>query len=233
MRKIDLILENIRDEYMINLLEEGEVTELETLKTKKFLNESLGRIRGLLVEEGTMDAVKNNLKNNWGKYLAGAGTAAGAGYLAMHPELQQDLVNQGGQAVRSLTGQETIGDKWGEFTRWLTDNENTVDKAGNIIDKAGNIVGQATDYVGDKVNDALDFVSDKAKDAGDYISNKAEDAGDYLNDKVEDAGDYAKEQYQALDKVTGGYANPALAAGAAGLAGAGYGAKKLADRYRR
>jgi len=79
MRKIDLILENIRDEYMINLLEEGEVTELQTLKTKKFLNENLNRIRAMLIEEGAMDAVKQHLGNNWGKYLAGAG-ALGAGY---------------------------------------------------------------------------------------------------------------------------------------------------------
>jgi len=76
MAKIDLIIENIRDEYMINLLEEGEVSELETLKTKKFLNESLGRIREMLIEEGAMAGVQNHLKNNWGKYLAGAGVGS-------------------------------------------------------------------------------------------------------------------------------------------------------------
>ncbi len=83
MRKIDLILESIRDEYMINLLEEGSVTELETLKTKKFLNENLTRIRKMLVEEGALEGVKQHLGNNWGKYLAGAGTL-GAGALANH-----------------------------------------------------------------------------------------------------------------------------------------------------
>ncbi len=70
MRKIDLILENIRDEYMINLLEEGTASELETLKTKKFLNENLNRIRKMLIEEGTLDGVKEHLGDNWGKYLA-------------------------------------------------------------------------------------------------------------------------------------------------------------------
>ncbi len=79
MAKLDLILENIRDEYMINLLEESEVSELQALKTKKFLNESLGRIRKSLIEEGNMDAVKQHLKNNWGKYLAGAGAAGAVG----------------------------------------------------------------------------------------------------------------------------------------------------------
>jgi len=89
MRKLDLILENIRDEYMINLLEEGEVSELEALKTKKFLNESLDRIRGMLVEEGAMDAVKQHLANNWGKYLAGLGTAGAAAYGYENPEMLQ------------------------------------------------------------------------------------------------------------------------------------------------
>lgn len=75
MRKLDLILENIRDEYMINLLEEGETSELETLKTKKFLNENLSRVRDILVEEGTIEAVREVLSENWGRALAEAGSA--------------------------------------------------------------------------------------------------------------------------------------------------------------
>ena len=92
MRKIDLILENIRDEYMINLLEEGSVSELETLKTKKFLNENLNRIRGMLIQEGALDSVKQHLGNNWGKYLAGAG-ALGAGALAHNQGWDQEAMN--------------------------------------------------------------------------------------------------------------------------------------------
>ncbi len=69
MTKIDLILENIRDEYLINLLEEGETSELETLKTKKFLNENLGRIRKMLVEEGAVENIREHLSENWGHYL--------------------------------------------------------------------------------------------------------------------------------------------------------------------
>jgi hypothetical protein len=113
MRKIDLILENIRDEYMINLLEEGEVTELETLKTKKFLNESLGRIRKMLIEEGTLDGIKNHLANNWGKYLAGAG-AAGLGGLAYQnsDEIQKFLMDHGmmDKTVSGVYGSEPTGD---------------------------------------------------------------------------------------------------------------------------
>ena len=72
MTKLDLILENIRDEYMINLLEEGESSELQTLKTKKFLNENLNRIRGMLVEEGTLNQVQELLENRWATYLSEA-----------------------------------------------------------------------------------------------------------------------------------------------------------------
>ncbi len=70
MRKLDLILEDIRDEYMINLLEEGATSELETLKTKKFLNENLNRIRKMLIEEGALEGVKQHLGDNWGIYLS-------------------------------------------------------------------------------------------------------------------------------------------------------------------
>ncbi len=69
MTKIDLILENIRDDYMINLLEEGTASELETLKTKKFLNENLSRIRRMLIEEGALENIREHLSENWGHYL--------------------------------------------------------------------------------------------------------------------------------------------------------------------
>lgn len=72
MSKIDLIIESIRDEYMINLLEESEVSELEALKTKKFLNEALGRVRGMLVEEGALGQVQEILENKWAAYLTQA-----------------------------------------------------------------------------------------------------------------------------------------------------------------
>jgi len=99
MRKIDLILENIRDEYMINLLEEGSVSELETLKTKKFLNENLNRIRKMLIEEGALDSVKGHLANNWGKYLAGAGALGAGAAGAMTDAGQETLANLKDSAV--------------------------------------------------------------------------------------------------------------------------------------
>ena len=74
------------------LVEEGTTSELQTLKTKKFLTESLQRIRGILVEEGTLDNVKSHLGNNWGKYLAGAGAAGIAGAGVAYSDEIQDAI---------------------------------------------------------------------------------------------------------------------------------------------
>jgi hypothetical protein len=164
MRKIDLILENIRDEYMINLLEEGEATELQTLKTKKFLNENLAVIRSMLIEEGALDGVKQHLANNWGKYLAGAGAAGLGAYGYTHPEAVEAIKDQAGQAYREMTGNETLGDKVASGARWATGNENLVDKAGNLIGTAGEGISNAADYVGDKLNAAGEYIGDKASE---------------------------------------------------------------------
>ncbi len=105
MRKLDYILESIRDEYMINVLEEGSVTELESLKTKKFLNESIQSVRGILIQEGVMDSVKGNLANNWKKYAAGAGTAA-----MMASDPAQDAIQNIAQGLPdAVSGDNSIG----------------------------------------------------------------------------------------------------------------------------
>jgi len=186
MAKLDLIIENIRDEYMINLLEEGEISELETLKTKKFLNESLSRIRGMLVEEGALDAVKGHLQNNWGKYLAGAGAgAAGVGLgneVAGDPGVQMaQMGNQIGVSgpgdVASAAAQAVPG----ALQRM---GENFVDQAGNIYDQAGNIIGKLADQAADAAGQAGEAISDAAGQAGEAIGDVAGQAGDAINNMM-------------------------------------------------
>ncbi len=109
MRKLNLVLENIRDEYMMNILEEGSVTELGALKTKKFLNENLGRIRGMLVEEGTMDKVKDHLSKNWGNYLAGAGAAGTVGLLNHYLNGEGNVTSAG---MLNDLGKGDLGGAW-------------------------------------------------------------------------------------------------------------------------
>jgi hypothetical protein len=217
MRKIDLILENIRDEYMINLLEEGSVSELETLKTKKFLNENLNRIRGMLIQEGALDSVKQHLGNNWGKYLAGAG-ALGAGAAANHylgqevPEVDPAAAGtpstaEDAQFETNLTPEETEASNFKSSLIGMSPEE----KAQAIAAREDNI-----DYgYGSEVaaNNQPDINVEEFKDQtanGRIGMNPAQVAMDMASK------------------------NPAAAAaGAAGLGAAGYGAKKAYDRFTK
>ncbi len=170
MRKIDLIIESIRDEYMINLLEEGSVSELESLKTKKFLNENLNRIRKMLVEEGALDGVKNHLANNWGKYLGGAG-ALGAGALAANhfmgdgadPRLDE-IVAAGdeNQAIRDQAGSvlpEYMKGQGGQAgmddaRQSMIDAQNASQNGEVLIPGQGNaMVDKAVQYTGQQAAD--------------------------------------------------------------------------------
>ena len=193
MRKIDLIIENIRDEYMINLLEESEVSELETLKTKKFLNEALGRVRGMLIEEGGLDAVKGHLANNWGKYLAG-GAAGGSlvhganvltgGNPMIAAQHYSDMVSQaydngglpeagamavGAPAVVAGYGAGDAAEQAGQGMQQIGDK--LVDAAGNIYDQAGQLLGNIADKAGDVAGDIADKAGDLAGQAGEAIQN--------------------------------------------------------------
>ena len=140
MRKLDLILENVRDEYMINLLEEGSTTELETLKTKKFLNENLNRIRKMLVEEGALEGVKQHLGNNWGKYLAGAGTL-GVGALAANHFLGGEDVYPEGEAgpnTQAQTYAENPGSRIADPALQNAQSAATQSEADAILNPHGN-----------------------------------------------------------------------------------------------
>ena len=78
MATLNEAIEIVKDRHLIKVLEEGTVSELGALKTKKFLTENLNLMRHILVEEGVVDNAKAHLANNWGKYAAGVG-ALGAG----------------------------------------------------------------------------------------------------------------------------------------------------------
>jgi len=75
---LNKVIENKRDTYMINVLEES-TSELESLKTKKYLTENLNLIGKILMEEGVVDNARQHLANNWGKYATGAGVAGAVG----------------------------------------------------------------------------------------------------------------------------------------------------------
>jgi hypothetical protein len=141
MRKLQLVLENVRDRHMINILEEG-VTELGVLKTKKFLNENLSVISKILVEEGVVDGARNHLANNWGTYAAGAGGAA-AGTVAA------GLVNPeaAGNAVDFLKDPSSYENGMADPTMAGMNTQDAFQNAQNkIVDAYGNAVDHAPMY---------------------------------------------------------------------------------------
>ena len=72
MMKLDLILENVRNGYTLNLLEESSihgVDEREVIKGKMLINESTMMVRKILVEEGLMQDVKVLLENTFAQII--------------------------------------------------------------------------------------------------------------------------------------------------------------------
>ena len=70
--KLDLILENVRNSYTLNLLEESSthgVDEREVIKGKMLINESTMMVRRILVEEGLMQNVKVLLENTFAQII--------------------------------------------------------------------------------------------------------------------------------------------------------------------
>ncbi len=187
MRKIDLILENIRDEYMINLLEEGTASELETLKTKKFLNENLNRIRKMLIEEGTLDGVKEHLGDNWGKYLAGAGAGAMANGMNNAGVSAGDVVGGMGAAMNADPG-AAAGYAAGVPANLATNG--AIDAAGQAGGAISDAVGQAGDYISQQMapptagEQVSQFVQDAAGNILDGAGNIVGNIADFAKDAV-------------------------------------------------
>ena len=72
MMKLDLILENVRNGYTLNLLEESAVhgvDEREVIMGKMLINESTMMVRRILVEEGVMENVKALLENTFAQII--------------------------------------------------------------------------------------------------------------------------------------------------------------------
>ena len=70
--KLDLILENVRNGYTLNLLEESAVhgvDEREVIMGKMLINESTMMVRRILVEEGLMQNVKVLLENTFAQII--------------------------------------------------------------------------------------------------------------------------------------------------------------------
>ena len=89
--KLDLILENIRGQYTLGLLEESEALgEKEVLKGKLLINEATMEIRKMLVEEGVMADVRYLLESSFANIIEEFSMA--------------ELYDQAGQAGHAVAG---------------------------------------------------------------------------------------------------------------------------------
>jgi len=80
--KIHEICESVRDEYLLNALEESEsVSEKDILKMKKFLNENITRIEKMLVEEGYLELGRKIIEESFKTVAKNIGTSTAAGAL--------------------------------------------------------------------------------------------------------------------------------------------------------
>ncbi len=182
MAILNKVLENKRDQYMIQVLEES-TSELESLKTKQYLNENLALIGKILVEEGVVDAARANLANNWGKYAAGAGVAAagvGAGEAIAHPEateamLQhaQDGIKNGAEAAENFAnkvGQKIIPGQYTDSDGKMWPTMGQTDQSNEAITAAAN----AQHYETPEVTASRNAIADEAKkylNANDITTN--------------------------------------------------------------
>jgi hypothetical protein len=245
MALLNKVIENKRDEYMINVLEEG-TTELESLKTKKYLTENLHMIGKILMEEGVVDAAKANLANNWGKYAAGAGVV-GAGVAADQLGLGDGVAGaikqgyeggvgagfntamNGGSLDQSIdAAQGGIGGAMANGGTQLSSNfdgavKTITDAAGNVYDEAGNLLKKAGDAISGAYDDASKAVQGAYSNASGAVQGAYTDAAGAVTPVIQDANQAIQSGVEAAKANV--EANPAAyAAGAGALGGAALGA---------
>ncbi len=165
--KLDLILENIRSRYSLGLLEESAgMSERDLLKGKLMINESTMAIRSMLVEEGTIAAVKSNLEEAWSAALIqefeGMEGVSDAVKDALTPTSH---VGQGAMAGLNI-GADGVAHQGAPAS--LADMaQHKAGVAGNQIAKTYDTAAQAVKTVG---QDALAGVKQAGTDAKTYLT---------------------------------------------------------------
>ena len=69
MLKLDMILENVRNQYTLGLLEESTLSEKDVLQGKMMINESTMSIRKILVDEKVIEETRSMLQEAWEQEL--------------------------------------------------------------------------------------------------------------------------------------------------------------------
>jgi len=155
MLRIKEIVESVKEEYLLNSLEET-TSEVEILRTKKFLNETAAIAASVLMEADEDDLT---FTQKHGKAIGAAG-AAGVGmlYPNLYPAIGQDI----GTAYQYLQPTLQAGYE-GAMNGVANANEWAMSKlagAGQLDPETiTEPVGQAYDVTGDVANNTVDLVN--------------------------------------------------------------------------
>lgn len=182
--KLDLILENIRNQYTLGLLEESTGARLDektVLKGKMLINESTMELRKILIQEGVLADVRAMLADRFARVIEEAtweDFTQGLKNAFTAPESQRSIADRL-EHERSLRHEG--------FTKGFSDGEDAGHKAGY---KAGHGAGHDGGY------------NKGAAEYTDYITQATEGAGKVYNDAMaKNAADVASMKAQHSDAM--------------------------------
>lgn len=218
--KLDLILENIRNSYTLNLLEESSATnvsEVEVLKGKKLINESTMMLRKILIQEGVMEDVKAVISSRFRSILEesifgdwqpateeeiqASSDAAAARIAANHQAIADSVKNAGNAVVNGFKYVNgTQGDINGDIRNAFNSNI-----AQPIADKVAEIKNNAPQYSQSEMN-AVNNQLAQSQAEKDAVNNQL------VQSQADHAALTAKMPYYAGGAAVAGLAGGALAA---------------------
>ena len=208
--KLDLILENIRMQYSLGLLEESEsMSEKELLKGKILINESVMNIRSMLVEEGTIQAVQNVLEEAW-----------------------TDAVMQAANAATGEDAGDAVDAPVDASVAAPVAAPSYADQAQGYVNQASDAVQGYANQAGDAANQVIAAGQGYANQAGDAVQGYANQASAAAAPAIA-AGQQMGQQAIDTAAADKGYITRQQALTGAGLAGAGLLAGKLHQRFKR
>ena len=257
MQKIDLILENIRNQYTYNLLEESDtvtpLSEREVLKGKMFINESTAMIRKMLIEEGVIAGVRQSLSYDFAGIIqesllddAEGYMDQGVNYANQAIDSGKNMANQAIDSGRTMANQ-AIGD-YNEYKRFnsLSPEDQMVEKM-SPAERERYTIGKDYDSKLAGANTMIDNGVNAARNGYDQVAGAARNGYEqvtaaapgivrnaYIDTSIgaDRLGTAAGQYYdQASDQVRGASAGQIAGASAAalGLGAAAMGAKSLSD----
>ena len=213
--KIDLILENIRNQYTLGLLEESTVAGLDektVIKGKMLINESTMELRKMLIQEGVLADVRAMLADGFARVIEEAtweDFTHGLKNAFTTPESQRSISDRISHeaAIRHDGFNKGFNDGTSEYTDYLTQ---ATQGAGKVYDDA--MAQNAADVASMKAQHADAMAALQAKNAAlqaqydNSVSGQVNSAAGQVADKVNNVVDQAKTVTQPyVDQATTAY----------------------------